>query len=111
MQADISLSMHLQTQLNTLTLSERDLAMARAVVGSLDDDGYLRTPLNELLAVAGVQPAATLPEMQVALKLVQSLDPAGVGARDVAECLALQLPQEVEEGGKEWVSLVLSVGL
>lgn len=93
MQADVSLSMHLHTQLNTLTLSERDLAMARAVVGSLDDDGYLRTPLNELLAVAGVQPAATLPEMQVALKLVQSLDPAGVGARDVAECLALQLPQ------------------
>ncbi|QHE85408.1 RNA polymerase factor sigma-54 [Hydrogenophaga sp. BPS33] len=91
MAAHTSLSMHLHAQLNTLTLSERDLALAGAVVESLDDDGYLRTPLDELLGVVGVQPTASLPEMQIALKMVQSLDPAGVGARDVAECLALQL--------------------
>ncbi|MDO9438116.1 RNA polymerase factor sigma-54 [Hydrogenophaga sp.] len=91
MVADTSLSMHLHGQLSTMNLSERDLTLARAVVESLDDDGYLRTPLNELLAIAGVEPDASLEEMQIALKLVQSLDPAGVGARDVAECLALQL--------------------
>ncbi|MGE0351025.1 RNA polymerase factor sigma-54 [Hydrogenophaga sp.] len=88
-----SLTMHLHSQLNTMTLSERDLALARAVVESLDDDGYLRTPLHELLDVGLVEPVASLDEMQIALKLVQSLDPAGVGARDVAECLLLQLSQ------------------
>ena len=88
---ETTLNMHLHAQLGTLAMSERDLLLAATVVESLDDDGYLRTPLNELLGVAGLEPAATLEEMQIALKLVQSLEPAGVGARDVAECLGLQL--------------------
>ena len=75
-----------------LPLPPRDLALARTLVESLDDDGYLRTPLEELLDVAPLEPAATLQEMQIALKHVQSLEPAGVGARNVAECLRLQLP-------------------
>jgi len=91
MVAETSLNAHLHVQLSTLSLSPRDLALARAIVESLDDDGYLRTPLCELLDWAGLEPAASLEEMQIALKLVQSLDPAGVGARDVAECLTLQL--------------------
>ncbi len=90
---ETSLNTHLHAQLGTLALSERDLLLAGTVVESLDDDGYLRTPLSELLSVAGLAPAATLEEMQIALKLVQSLEPAGVGARDVAECLGLQLEQ------------------
>lgn len=92
---ETSLNTHLHAQLGTLSLSERDRLLAGAVVESLDDDGYLRTPLTELLDVAGLAPAATLEEMQIALKLVQSLEPAGVGARDVAECLSLQLDQIV----------------
>lgn len=91
MVAETTLNAHLHVQLSTLPLPPRDLALARAVVESLDDDGYLRTPLCELLDWAGLEPAASLEEMQIALKLVQSLEPAGVGARDVAECLALQL--------------------
>ncbi len=90
---ETSLNTHLHAQLGTLALSERDLLLAGTVVESLDDDGYLRAPLSELLSVAGLAPAATLEEMQIALKLVQSLEPAGVGARDVAECLGLQLEQ------------------
>lgn len=92
MAVETSLNDHLHGQLNVLTLGERDLALARAVVESLDDDGYLRTPLEELVAVAGLEPPATLAEMQIALRRVQSLEPAGVGARNVAECLQLQLP-------------------
>lgn len=92
MAVETSLTAHLHGQLNVLPLSERDLALARTVVESLDDDGYLRTPLQELLAVAPLSPTADLQEMQIALKMVQSLDPAGVGARDVGECLLLQLP-------------------
>lgn len=92
MAVETSLNAHLNQQLNVLPLPPRDLALARTIVESLDDDGYLRTPLQDLLHVAGLEPAASLQEMQIALKRVQALDPAGVGARDVAECLRLQLP-------------------
>ena len=92
MAVETSLTTHLHGQLNVLPLSERDLALARTIVESLDDDGYLRTPLQELIGVAGQEPTPDLQEMQFALKLVQSLDPAGVAARDVGECLLLQLP-------------------
>jgi RNA polymerase sigma-54 factor len=92
MAVETSLTAHLHGQLNVLPLSERDLTLARILVESLDDDGYLRTPLPELLGLAELDPAPELQELQIALKLVQSLDPAGVGARDVGECLLLQLP-------------------
>jgi RNA polymerase sigma-54 factor len=92
MSVDTSLSMHLHGQLNVLALSSRDLMLARGIVESLDDDGYLRTPLEELLAVVPVDPPATLDELTIALRHVQALEPAGVAARDVGECLLLQLP-------------------
>lgn len=93
--AERSLSMHLHSQLNTMPLSERDLTLAQVIVESLDDDGYLRTPLCELLDVVPMDPPVELVDLQIALKLVQSLEPAGVGARCVAECLELQL-HEIE---------------
>ena len=89
---ETSLNTHLHGQLNVLPLQPRDLALARTIVESLDDDGYLRTPLEELLAVAALDPPATLAEMQIGLRRVQSLEPAGVAARNVGECLQLQLP-------------------
>lgn len=92
MAVETPLNTHLRSQLTVLPLPPRDLALASAIVESLDDDGYLRTPLSELIEVAALDPAATLQEMQIALRRVQSLDPAGVGARNVAECLQLQLP-------------------
>ena len=95
MAVETSLNTHLHGQLNVLPLTLRDLTLARTIVESLDDDGYLRTPLEELLTVAGLDPEATLQEMQIALRRVQSLDPAGVGARTVGECLLLQLPSIV----------------
>jgi RNA polymerase sigma-54 factor len=87
-----SLPMHLHQQLGHQAMPQRDLLLARVIVESLDDDGYLRSGLDELLAIEGLEPAATLAEMQLALQRVQSLEPAGVGARSVAECLRLQLP-------------------
>lgn len=93
--ADSSLSAHLHGQLNTMPLCERDLNLARVIVESLDDDGYLRTPLADLLDVVTLEPPAELADMQIALKMVQSLEPAGVAARSVAECLELQL-HEIE---------------
>lgn len=87
-----SLTAHLHEQLILLPLSERDLMLARAIVESLDEDGYLRTPLDELAEVIELDPPLAEPELSIALKRVQSLDPPGVGARSVAECLRLQLP-------------------
>ena len=92
MVVETPLNSHLHAQLNLLPLDARDLALARTVVESLDDDGYLRTPLEELLAVTPLDPVATLQDMQIALRRVQSLEPAGVAARTVGECLLLQLP-------------------
>ncbi|MEO7338558.1 MAG: RNA polymerase factor sigma-54 [Caldimonas sp.] len=89
--AEIGLRPHLRSQLNVLPLSRRDHALACAVVESLDDDGYLRSDLDELGAMSDLEPAVDATEMQIALKLVQSLDPCGVGARNVSECLQLQL--------------------
>ncbi len=97
-----SLSEHLHTQLHVLPLSERDMALADAVVASLDDDGYLRLDsLDELSEAIELDPPATQVEWQIALRRVQSLDPIGIGARDLVECLQLQLgeiecPQERE---------------
>ena len=83
-----SLRDSLKDQLLLLGLTERDFALAHLIVDALDEDGFLRQPLDKLLAdEAGVQPG----ELETALRIVQTLEPSGVGARDLAECLSLQL--------------------
>jgi RNA polymerase sigma-54 factor len=99
--ADIGLRAFLRTQINVLPLSRRDHALACAIVESLDDDGYLRTSLDELAATSGMSPAVEAAEMLIALKRVQSLEPCGVGARSVAECLQLQLVDIENEAQRE----------
>ncbi|MBK1686391.1 RNA polymerase factor sigma-54 [Rubrivivax gelatinosus] len=91
MAVETTLNMHLHEQLNVLPLEPRDRALAQAIVESLDDDGYLRTPLDEVAEVLNLEPPPSPTELSIALKRVQSLDPAGVAARSVAECLQLQL--------------------
>ena len=78
----------LKDQLLLLSLPERDFALANVIVDALDEDGFLRQPLDKLLAdEAGVLPG----ELETALRIVQTLEPCGVAARDLAECLSLQL--------------------
>ncbi len=101
MAVETSLADHLHGQLNVLPLSMRDLVLAKAVVESLDDDGYLRIDLSELLEITGLNPPPTLDEMYIALRRVQSLEPAGVAARNVRECLQLQLPSIACERERE----------
>ena len=86
-----TLSAHLHAQLSLLRLDDRERVLARAIIDSLDDDGYLRLDLTELPAIAGLDPLADADEVQIALRHVQSLEPVGVAARSVAECLSLQL--------------------
>jgi RNA polymerase sigma-54 factor len=89
--ADIDLRQHLRGQINVLPLSDRDRALVCAVIESLDDDGYLRLSFEELEQMIELDPLVDQSELTTALKLVQALEPCGVGARTVSECLLLQL--------------------
>jgi RNA polymerase sigma-54 factor len=83
-----SLRDSLKEQLLLLGLGERDYALANLVVDALDEDGFLRQPLDTLLPDdVGVLPG----ELETALRIVQTLEPNGIAARDLAECLSLQL--------------------
>lgn len=82
-----SLQDHLNWQLGLLEAPARIVEIATEIVGNLDDDGYLPISLDELRELSGCTPE----EAEQALRLVQGLDPTGVGARDLRECLLLQL--------------------
>jgi RNA polymerase sigma-54 factor len=84
--AEITLSEHLEGQIGALTSDPRTGFIARHIIGLLDDAGYLGTPIDEVADDLGVE----LFEAEAALTLVQSLDPTGVGARNLAECIAIQ---------------------
>ncbi len=84
-----SLSDHLLWQLN---LSESDPRMIKGgewIIGNLDDDGYLRSSLEEIAQQSG----SSLRDLERALDLVQGFEPMGVGARDLRECLLIQVRQ------------------
>ncbi|HEY7890553.1 MAG TPA: RNA polymerase factor sigma-54 [Steroidobacteraceae bacterium] len=78
----------LREQLLLLGLTERDHVLANLIIDALDDDGFLRLPLEELAALA---PGAAPGEIETALRIVQTLEPSGIAARSLGECLALQL--------------------
>lgn len=82
-----SLQQRLLDQLALTDLPENDRRLAELIIGSIDDDGYLSTPVEELAASTG-EDAAKLGDL---LLLVQEFDPIGVGARNLGECLFLQL--------------------
>ena len=82
---------HLNGQLALLNLPLRDRQIVAALIDALDDDGYLTTPLDEIAELFPAELEIEPEELSIALKYVQSFEPAGVGARDCAECLALQL--------------------
>jgi RNA polymerase sigma-54 factor len=82
-----SLQDHLTWQLGLTETSARTAEIAGEIIGNLNEDGYLTITLDELSEMT----TCTLEEAETALKLVQSFDPIGVGARDLKECLLLQL--------------------
>ena len=92
--ADESLRQHLLWQLGLSRLGPRDAAIGALLIDSLNDDGYLTASLEELrLAFDDAGNAPDGEEMQAVLHRLQSFDPPGVGARDLRECLSLQLRQ------------------
>jgi RNA polymerase sigma-54 factor len=91
-----SLHEHLTRQWSFIEADEPVKAAGRLIIGYIDDDGYLRTPLEELSGKT--DPPTAPPVLQDALRLVQTLDPPGVGARDLPECLLIQLTTEAAAG-------------
>ena len=90
-----SLHEHLRAQLELAHLSARDKAIGALLIDSINDDGYLGDNLEELRQAFGDQDAPPEPEeMETVLHHLQALDPPGVGARNLAECLTLQLRQQ-----------------
>ena len=83
----------LQAQLDLIPLSDKDFRIGQQIIGSLDDDGYLRRPLTSLVddLAFSQNVFAEEEEVEEVLKVIQSFDPAGVGARDLQECLLIQL--------------------
>ena len=94
----VTLADHLQSQLAVLVMSEGVRDAADNIIGNLDENGYLTATLEEI-AETGQHSMA---EVQAGLRMVQSLDPAGVGAQDVRECLLLQLESRNGKGGVAW---------
>ncbi|MET3106321.1 RNA polymerase sigma-54 factor [Oxalobacteraceae bacterium GrIS 2.11] len=86
-----SLREHLLDQANLSTRTERDAALLSLLIEALDDNGYLDESLEQIHAALPEELGIELDDLQFALNLLQSLDPAGVGARNASECLALQI--------------------
>jgi RNA polymerase sigma-54 factor len=88
-----SLQEHLLWQLELAKLEPREFAIARAIIDSISDDGYLTEPLEEIANTLRPEIECDATEVESVLAGVQALDPPGVGARSVAECIELQLRQ------------------
>ena len=89
--ANVSLREHLGWQLGMTQLSERDRSLVRFLIEALDDDGYLATPLAELWETLPPEYEIEPEELEIALRHIQNFDPTGIGARNLQECLSLQL--------------------
>lgn len=97
-QAALSLREHLLWQIRMSALTARDLQWVEVLIDALDERGYLTQSLDEISSFFPEEAETVLEELNIALKHVQHLDPAGVGARDISECLLLQLNTWQDEG-------------
>ncbi len=93
-----TLAESLLEQLHFLNLPAEPMAITEFLVGSLDDNGWLATPLEEVAQALG----KPLEEVEHALRIVQGLEPPGVGTRNLRECLLLQLESKGEKDTLAW---------
>lgn len=96
-------------QIGSITSSEHEQILANQIIGSLDEDGYLRRPMgsivNDLAFTAGIE--ATIEELERILEKVQQLEPAGIGARSLQECLLLQLNRKTHDANVDLAIKIL----
>ncbi|HEY5814425.1 MAG TPA: RNA polymerase factor sigma-54 [Terrimicrobiaceae bacterium] len=90
----LTLQQHLSDQMSGSELNSRERGIALLVIGNIDEQGYLRSNAAEIASQAGCNEE----EAEKMIELVQGFEPAGVGSRDLAECLLIQL----RRGGKQY---------
>jgi RNA polymerase sigma-54 factor len=103
---------HLISQLQLMPLSDRDQTLSMFLVDAVNEDGYLEQSLEELEDLLPEELEIDILELETALKHIQHLDPPGVGARNLAECLMLQLkllPIEIRDENKDIFELSLQI--
>lgn len=88
-----TLRAHLLSELNVTSFTETDRIIAETIIDDINPDGYLTSPLDELHATLEVMLDVDFVEIEAVLRRIQNFDPPGVGGRDLAECLELQLQQ------------------
>ncbi len=87
----LSLRQHLNEQLSLTNLPRRDRALLGMLIDAIDDDGYLTQPLEEIAQLLPPEADADIEDLGIALRHLQNMEPAGVGARTPSECLLLQI--------------------
>lgn len=89
----------LQNQLDLLALSDKQYLIGNQIIGSLDDDGYLRRPILSLIddLAFSQNVIAEEEEVEEMLAIIQEFEPAGIGARDLQECLLIQLRKKKDQ--------------
>ncbi|MCK0155606.1 RNA polymerase factor sigma-54 [Cellulophaga sp. F20128] len=104
-----SFNQYLMAQLNTVYLDDNDWAIAEFLIGSIDESGYIRRPLADILDDLAFTQNVYAEEKDITkvLKLVQELDPPGVAARSLEECLIIQLSRKDQTPAVELAVLIL----
>lgn len=107
--AGTSFTQQLTDQLNTFRLNDNDYQIAKFLIGSIDDSGYIRRPMLDLMDdLAFTQNIYTdIETIENVLNVVQQLDPPGVGARDLQECLLIQLQRKVQTPNTELAAAMI----
>lgn len=107
-----SFTQHLKNQINTYRLTEEEEIITDFLIGSIDGSGYIRRDLVDILDdLAFTENIFTTPEeLERLLQIVQQLDPAGVGARDLRECLIIQLKRKDEKPSRNLAIDILENG-
>ncbi|MCL4118595.1 UNVERIFIED_CONTAM: hypothetical protein GTU68_016090 [Idotea baltica] len=110
--AGTSFTQHLVNQLNTYRLNEEEREIAEFLVGSVDESGYIRRELSDIMDdLAFTQNVYTTEgNIENVLKIVHQLDPAGVGARNLQECLSIQLHRKEQNQNVELATQIIDKG-
>ncbi len=105
----ITFNQHLINQLNTYTLDDQEFQIAEFLVGCIDDSGYIRRSIEDIVDDLAFSENifTTNEEVEKVLEIVQDLDPAGVGARSLSECLLIQLKRKEESKDRQLAISIL----
>lgn len=110
--AGTSFTQHLINQLNTFRLTDEEEEIAYFLVGSVDESGYIRRSLSDITDDLAFTQNVFTTEGEIAkvLKIVHQLDPAGVGARNLQECLSIQLHRKEQHPDVELATTIIDKG-